>query len=495
MAVAAVDPYRENLLQQARILSELRRRKARERLIPYVQHTFPGYLAADHLSEIAEHLEAVERGEIDRLMIIEPPRHGKSLLTSQRFPLWYLGRNPSAEVIHASYGGDLVTDFGRNLRNLTYNPAHLDVFPTLQLAADSKASNRWHTRQGGIYVAAGVGGPITGRGGNLILIDDPVKNREEADSETIREKTWDWYTNDLYSRRLPGCAIILIQTRWHEDDLAGRLLDAQGSGGDQWHVLHHPAISPKGEALWPERYPLPDLERIRRVSGARAWNSLFQGDPTPDDGTYFSKDWLHNWPSKPERQHLKVYGASDWAVTHDAGDYTVHVVGGVDPQGDLYVLDMWREQRNTLDSTEAHLNMIERWEPLRWADEKAQVENSVWPFVRQMRKEREIVHGTPVHLSAQGDKEVKAQSIRGRMEQGRVFFPHHAAWWPEMKNEILKFPTGKNDDIVDALGMLGRMLHGMIKGTIPDEAESKVPFIGVGDTSDELPELGSRGVA
>ena len=225
------------------LLAERRARVCRANLIPYVQATFPDYMAASHLVEIAAHLEMVERGEIDRLLIIEPPRHGKSLLVSQRFPAWYLGRNPSDEVIHCSYGGELATAFGRRLRNLMLSAQHIAAFPDCQLSPDSKAANLWHTSQEGVYTAAGVGGPITGRGAHMLLIDDPVKSREEADSETMRNRTWDWYQNDAYTRLMPGGRVIVISTRWHDDDLVGRLLSEQERGGDTWTVLHHPAIS------------------------------------------------------------------------------------------------------------------------------------------------------------------------------------------------------------------------------------------------------------
>ena len=206
------------------LLEERRTRKARSSLLEYVRLTFPQYDAGRHLHEMAAQLEAVERGDSDRTLIIEPPRHGKSLLVSQRFPAWYLGRNPTDEVIHASYGGELAQSFGRRLRNLMMDPKHARIFPGSTLSGDSKAVNLWHTSQDGVYVAAGVGGPITGRGAHLLLIDDPVKNREEAESEIMRNRAWDWYQNDAYRRLMPGGRVIVVSTRWHDDDLVGRLL-------------------------------------------------------------------------------------------------------------------------------------------------------------------------------------------------------------------------------------------------------------------------------
>jgi hypothetical protein len=210
---------------------------------------------------MAERLEAVERGEIKRLMIFSPPRHGKSELVSRRFPAWYLGRNPDRQVISASYGADLAADFGRDVRNIVASPEFTVLFGGVGLAEDSGAKHRWHTNRGGSYVAAGVGTAITGRGADILNIDDPTKDREAAESVLVREATWGWYTSTAYTRLMPGGAVILTMTRWHQDDLAGRLLAEQESGGDRWEILSLPALDDDGSALWPERYDVDALQR------------------------------------------------------------------------------------------------------------------------------------------------------------------------------------------------------------------------------------------
>ena len=197
---------------------------------------------AHHHGIICTALEAVERGECNRLMIFCPPRHTKSELASRRFPSWYIGRHPDRQLIGASYNGALASDFGRAVRNISASPEYSQLFPDCELAADSRAANRWNTEVGGAYVAAGVGTAITGRGAHLALIDDPVKDRSDADSQTVRDHTWNWYTNVLYTRLMPGAAIVLIMTRWHEDDLAGRLLEQQDEGGEAWEVINLPAL-------------------------------------------------------------------------------------------------------------------------------------------------------------------------------------------------------------------------------------------------------------
>ena len=344
-------------LELLQALDEIQVRRARHSLLAYVGATYPAYQAAHFHVSIATALERVTRGECPRLMIITPPRHGKSLLASRRFPAWYLGRHPDREVIHAGYGGELVNGFGRSVRNVVQDPWHRRVFPDSAMSADSGARDMWHTESGGVYRAAGVGGAITGFGAHLLLIDDPVKGREEADSERMQELTWDWYTNDAYTRLMKGASIVLIQTRWHELDLAGRLLEAQKHGGDQWEVIHFPAINAQGDALWPEMFPVPTLEQIRRVVMERVWNSLYQGDPTPESGTYFKREWLRYAP-RPPMERMRIYAASDYATRHDAGDWTVHVVVGITPSDDIHILQIWRERTTSDVWVEALLALV-----------------------------------------------------------------------------------------------------------------------------------------
>lgn len=360
-------------------------------------------------------------------------------------------------------------DFGRQLRNLTYNPAHREVFPDLTLSADSKAADRWHTTQGGVYIAAGVGGAITGRGAHLLLIDDPVKSHEDAESETMREKTWNWYVSDAYSRLMKPNAVVVIQTRWHDDDLSGRLLEQMKDGGEQWTILHYPAIDEDGNALWPEMYPVSWLDNIRKTVGARIWQGLYQGDPTPDEGIYFESDWFNEFEAQPK--HLQIYGASDFAVTHEGGDYTVHIVVGIDPQDRIYVLDVWRKQARSDVWIESLLDMVDRWKPLRWALESGQIEKSVGPFLGKRIKERRSYCHFLQYTSA-ADKPTRARAFQARMSQGdMVHFPAGAGWYPEMRSEMLKFPLGKHDDQVDTLSLIGRMLDQLAPGREPDKPQ------------------------
>ena len=475
LAAIHAELRRRGIQVPAAISDEALAHPARSRLITYVENTFPGYDAAPHIVEMATHLEAIERGDIDRLLIIEPPRHGKSLLVSQRFPAWYMGRNPTDEVIHCSYGGELVSGFGRRLRNLMLSDEHTSVFPECRLATDSKAANLWHTSQDGVYVAAGVGGPITGRGAHLLLIDDPVKSREEAESETMRNRAWDWYQNDAYTRLMRnGGRIVCVSTRWHEDDLVGRLLNDQAKGGDQWTMLHHQAIRNDGSVLWPAKYPLEVLERTKRAIGPRAWQSLYQGDPTPEAGAYFKRDWITMAPMPP-KEELRYYGASDYAVTDDGGDYTVHAVVGIDTIGRMWLVDLWRKQTTSLKWIGPMLDMMVKWNPVCWAEEKGQIEKAVGPFLLKEQMARKVYTRREQFTSAT-DKPTRARSIQGRIEYLGLYLPHDAPWASTVETELLKFPTGTHDDIVDTLSLIGRMVAGLEHGKVtPTPAREKGP--------------------
>lgn len=247
----------------------------------------PSYIVGSMHHKICEKLEQVERGELKRLMIFTPPRHGKSELVSKRLESWMLGRNPGKQIISASYGADLASDFGRDVRNIVASAEFKTLFPEVKLAEDSQSKNRWHTNHGGSYVSAGVGSAITGRGADLLNIDDPVKDRAEAESSTVRDGVWDWYKSTAYTRLMPGAAVILTMTRWHEDDLAGRLLESEKSGGDKWEVLCLPAFDEQNKALWPERYDENALSNIRSAIGEREFGALYQQNPKPDGSSFF----------------------------------------------------------------------------------------------------------------------------------------------------------------------------------------------------------------
>lgn len=440
-------------------LEQVQAAQARRSLLRFTEFTNPLYQRAQHHEQIAAKLEAVERGEIDRLMIFMPPRHGKSELASKRFPAWCLGRQPTRQIIAASYNSDLANDFGRNVRNIVAEPEFGQVFPQVSLAPDSQAANRMNTNMGGAYVAAGVGTAVTGRGAHIALIDDPFKDREEADSERRREVVWDWYRSTLYTRLMPGGAIVVICTRWHEDDLAGRILEHEA---DQWEILSLPALDKAGEALWPDWYGVEALTRIKNTIGPREWSALYQQQPQPDEGTFFKRDWFKTWERKPE---LRYYGTSDYAVTDGGGDYTVHRLWGIDARGDVYRVDGWRGQTASDEWIERKLDLIAKWKPLCWFGEGGVIQKAVEPMLKRRMRERNV-HCRLEWLPSVADKPTRARSFQAMASMGRVHFEPGADI-----AEFLVFPAGKHDDDVDTASLIGRAIdqaHPAILRSKPD---------------------------
>ena len=390
------------------------------------------------------------------------PTHN-SELASRRFPAYALGRRPDREFISVSAGADLATDFGRDVRNLINGQEYKSLFPTT-LAEDSQAKNKWRTDAGGGYYAVGVGGQFMGRGADILMIDDPFASMMEAQSELARKNVWDWYTGTAYNRLQPSGAVVLINHRMHEDDLSGRILAMQAAGGDRFEVVELPAINDDGEALWPEKYPLDALERIR-INGAnpRYFSALYQQKPVPDDGDYFKREWLLPVDKIPPRESLRIYGGSDYAVTSSGGDFTVHAVVGLDPDGDPWLLDIWRKQAASDEWVESFCDLVIKWKPVSWAEETGQIKSGVGPFLdREMRNRK--AYTSRELFATRGDKAVRAQSFRGMIATRGLRIPANAPWRAEFESELLRFPAGVHDDQVDACGLIGQLLDMMQDG-------------------------------
>ena len=432
------------------------RRIARQSLIDYTEYTKPDFESATHHKIICEKLEAVERGEIDRLMIFAPPRHTKSELASRRFPSWYLGRNPNKQIITATYSGDLASDFGRDVRNIVKDQEYSNLFPDVSLSDDSKAANRWHTNHGGVYVSVGVGGPITGRGAHIALIDDPIKNRKEADSETIRDSVWDWYTSTLYTRLMPGGAIVLIQTRWHELDLAGRLLEQQKNGGDKWEIINLQAIDDNKKALWPAWYPLPALERIKANIGPREFSALYQQKPQPEEGVYFKREWFNRYTLCEHPKNTNCYGAGDYAVSDGEGDFSEEGIIEVDSDKNIWFTDWWSGQTSPDIWIESTIDMQIKHTPECWLSESGVIKKSVEPFLvsrMQQRNSWTVLEW----LTTAGDKRAMARSFQGMAAARKVYIPL-CDWGDALIDQLIRFDSGVFDDKVDVCGLFGRHL-------------------------------------
>ena len=455
---------------------------ARRRLLPFIKRINPdydpGWVHADICQRLEKFAEAIEQKKSPRLMIFMPPRHGKSEIGSKTFPGWYLGRNPKHEVIACSYSGDLAKDFSRKVRDMIEMEKFQSVFAT-RLSKDSKSVERWNTSVGGGFVAAGVQGPITGRGAHLGIIDDPVKDREEAESETTRQKIKDWYSSTFYTRLAPGGGVLIIQTRWHEDDLAGWLLEvmkaaeaeAAVTGGwpvdaDRWEVVRYPAIATcdepfrnQGEALHEARYPLAALQKIKRAMMPRDWEALYQQNPVSQDGDYFTKGMIRYYDTTPPIGEMRIYAAGDLAIGQtEANDYTVFGVIGIDRQQNMYLLDLHRGRWNAMGIIDKMFEIHRRWEPEIFGLETGHIDMTLEPFLLK-RMEETGVRIAYEKLRTRGkDKQTRARPIQGRMEQGKVFFPRGAVWTEALITELLSFPMGKHDDQVDCMAWLGQML-------------------------------------
>ncbi len=433
----------------------------------FTEYTLPEFRASWHHYKICEALEKVERGECRRLMIFAPPRHTKSELGSRRFPAWYLGRNPNKQIIATTYSGEFASDFGRDVRGIIDSDEYGNIFD-VGLRPDSKSANRWHTTEDGIYVSVGVGGAITGRGAHIALIDDPFKNREEADSEVNREKVWKWYTSTLYTRLMPGGSIIIILTRWHEDDLAGRLIEVMRSGGDQWEILKFPAIT-KGQALWPDWYNAEYLEQTRNVIGPRDWSALYQQEPVADDGTFFKREWFeNNRYVLGEQPQTNKYQSTDFAVTADGGDFTELGIIGLDNVSDIWVEDWYYGQDSADTWINKMLDQIQRYKPFASFGEKGVIRRSVEPLIRMMSRSRRI-YPRLEWLVRTGDKMTMARAFQGMAASGKVHIPK-TQWGDRLIEQLIAFPAGKHDDGVDVLALFGMAMEQAHPAIIAKEA-------------------------
>lgn len=439
------------------------------------------YIVAEHHRSIAEELHRVRTGKTLRLILTLPPRFGKSQLASKSFIPWFVGEDPSRQVIFATYAQTFAEDFGRYVRDLMLSPLYNQVFPDCRVSRDSRSAARIGTEDGGTSVFVGRGGPITGRGADLALIDDPLKDREEADSQTIRDQLWEWYWSVLYTRLMPGGRIVIIQTRWHEDDLVGRLTNPSSEFYDEeeaskWRVVNYPALGEDGVSLWPERYSAEYLCSIRKMN-PRMFNALYQQNPTPPEGNFFKASWIRNCSQRDLPPDLQYYAASDHAVsTSKDGNYTCMVIAGVDQNDDIYIVDCWWEKESSEHVVAAMLRLMQKWRPITWWAEKGHISMSIGPFLRQRMKE-ERVYINLEELVPVKSKEARAQSIQGRMSMGKVYLLKGAPWYARALQELLKFPFGATDDFVDPLAHLGMGLDKMVGGRL-HKPKGKVVQIG-----------------
>ena len=460
---------------------------ARKNLLSYVTQTFPDYQVNHHHKTITNALQRVESGDLRRVIFVIPPRHGKSTIASQRFPAWYLGKHPRRDFISVGATGRLAMAFGRSVRNLMREPQHRLIFPGVELAKDSQAANEWRTNQDGIFIASGVLGSIVGRGASILSIDDPIPGAAAADSPHMRDVIWNWYLMDARTRLHPDAAIVVTSTRWHVDDPIGRLKKQMEDEGEQWEIIHFKAIDDDGNALWEDRYSLKDLQLIRKILGPRAWSALYQGEPMPDGGLIFAEKHFEYYDyaelEANIRQHgwdyYQFYASSDYAVSEEEGDYTVHLVFAVDPFGRIYLVDRYHEQSSSDEWVKAFCYLIRKWPIKRWAEESGQIIKGVGPFLKQEVAKTVATYrcSEPYRkqFASSTNKVVRARSAEGRFGMDPLRIPIRYAngvkqpieWVENYKAEMLAFFTGPHDDQVDTTSLFCRMLNDLEPGESP----------------------------
>ena len=473
------------------------RELCRRRLLPFIQRFRPKYTAgwvhADICRRIERFVKQVEEGKEPRLLLMMPPRSGKSEISSRHTPAWILGQHPDWEIIAASHTSSLSMSFSRYLRDVMRNPAYTAVFPDARLDPSSQSTENWNLTAGGGYLAAGVGTGITGRGAHVLLLDDLVKDIEAADSTTIRDNTWEWYLSTAYTRLAPGGGVLGLMTWWHDADWAGRIQQAMRAGdGDKFEVIRYPAINdqgdefilpddtivqippstpvpegarmtrPMGTAVHPARYTTEAMLRIKRnlIAGGqkRVWDALYQQNPIPDEGNYFSKDMFRYYGTAPARSELYVYQAWDFAISEGKeSDYTVGMCIGQDHRDNLYVLDVRRfKSGDSFVLIDSILDFAQNWQ----ADLLGFEDGQIWKVLEaQFQRACETARYYPAFevLKPLTDKMVRANPARGRMQLGKIYFDKHAGYFTELYKELLHFPAGKHDDQVDGLAWAVRL--------------------------------------
>lgn len=465
---------------------ELKRRAAKQSMTAFSTYVDPTYMLGKVHIEICRELDRFLTDVLEkrspRLIICMPPRHGKSELVSRKFPAFSLGVCPDLEIISTSYSASLATKFNRAVQGIIDSKPFHEVFPKTALAGsrfalrtDAKVSRT--TEDFGIvchrgsYRSCGVGGGITGMGADIAIIDDPFKDRQEANSPTIREGVWDWYTSTLYTRLSQGGGVIVMCTRWHVDDLIGRLIDAQDYG-DKWRIVNFPAIAEhdesfrkEGEALHPERFNLAALQQRRRAVGERDWASLYQQRPIPDGGTLFKREWIKYYmPDDLPETFDKVITSWDMTFKETAqSDFVVGQVWGC-KDANFYLLDQVRKRMSFVDTVNAVIDLANRWPK---ATKKLVEDKANGTAVIDMLKNA-VTGICPINPTE--SKQARASSVTPLWEAGNVHLPHPSIYpWvkTELVPELLYFPGGKHDDQVDAMSQALNDLKSSVKRMHP----------------------------
>ena len=453
MSVQANSVEDRLLKLQLRLAQLERQESCRENFLDFVGAMWPDFISGRHHRIIAEKLERVARGELKRLIINMAPRHTKSEFASFLFPAWMMGKNPAMKIIQATHTTELAVNFGRKTKNLIDSDDFKTVFPEVKLAADSKASGRWDTSRGGMYYAVGVGSNLAGRGGDLVIIDDP-HSEQTAMSSSGFEDAWDWYTGGPRQRLQPGGSIVLVQTRWSEKDMTGQLLRAMAKDdlADQWEVVELPAIFEDGTPCWPEFWGLEDLTAVRASIPPSKWNAQYQQRPTGEENAIIKREWWKRWEKESVPQLEYVIQSYDTAFSkRETADYSAITTWGVFYPNEggsgpnLILLDSKKGRWDFPELKGIALEEYEFWDPDTVIVE---AKASGMPLTHELRNMGiPVVNFTP---SRGNDKVTRVHSVSPLFEAGMVWAPD-TTFADEMIEEVAAFPNGEYDDLVDSM--------------------------------------------
>jgi len=447
----------------------------------FVKYMWPAFIEGKHHQDIGQKFNDLAEGKINRLIVNMPPRHTKSEFASYFLPAWMIGKNPNLKIIQATHTAELAIDFGRKTKNLIDQNQYQEMFPT-RLQEDSQAAGRWKTEQGGEYFAAGVGGAITGRGADLLIIDDPHKEQDLKGDGSAFDKAWNWYMSGPRQRLQPGGKIVLVMTRWSTKDLTGKLMQAMtDDSGDVWDVVELPAILPSGKPVWPEYWDIKELEKTRSSIPVSNWNAQYMQSPTAEEGAIIKREWWKDWKGKnppPIEYTIQSYDTAFLKKT--SSDFSAITTWGVfhseDSGYNIILLNAFKDRYEFPELRRlAHQEYLDHRPDIVIIEAKA----SGIPLTHELREMGiPVINFTP---SKGNDKHVRVASISPLFEAGKVWAPMHEHFAQEVVEECASFPYGDHDDYVDSMTQaLMRIRQG---GLIPHPEDYKPEPIVKGNLS------------
>jgi predicted phage terminase large subunit-like protein len=425
--------------------------KAQIDFMSFVKRVWPEFIEGEHHKKIAEKFNELANGKIKRLIINMPPRHTKSEFSSFLLPAWMIGRRPKLKIIQSTHTTELAVRFGRKAKTLMDMPEYKEIFPT-RLREDSQAAGKWETEQGGEYYAAGVGSAITGRGADLLIIDDPHSEQDAMNIDAL-ERAYEWYTSGPRQRLQPGGAIVLVMTRWNTKDLTGALLKAQGeTKADKWELIEFPAILPSNKPVWPEFWKLEELEGVKSSISLQKWNAQWMQNPTSEEGAIIKREWWREWDKDyiPPLQHV-IQSYDTAFLKKESADYSAITTWGVfynneDSGPQLILLDAIKDRFEFPELRRIAYQQYQYWQP---ETVLVEAKASGLPLTYELRKMGiPVINYTP---SRGNDKHSRVNSVAPLFESGQIWAPTDKEFAQEVIEECAAFPYGDHDDLVDSM--------------------------------------------